>query len=154
MVRKILVMSLFLFFFQTYSQPSHVQLGISLLGPTGFCGKFWIDGDKAIDAAFSFSLGEHTNQLYFHSDFLMHEFFKFKVEGGKLPLYWGLGARLQAINNEVFDDNFFFGARVPLGVSYIYGETFDVFFELGPYLNFIPAPSFAIDGAIGFRFHI
>ena len=127
------------------AQSSKAQLGVIINSPTGISGKVWLDARNAFDGAFGWSIAENSS-IYFHTDFLRHHFDMFSVEGGKLPLYWGVGAKFTGAHD------FFMGIRVPLGASYIYGDSlFDVFFEIVPFINVTPDPVFSLDGAIGFR---
>ncbi|MFC1585043.1 hypothetical protein ACFL5V_05815 [Fibrobacterota bacterium] len=120
------------------------------MGPTGISGKLWLDSRNAIDGALTFRVSDNASSLYFHTDYLRHTFGKIEVQGGRLPLYWGFGGKFQFQQND-----FLMGVRIPLGVSYIYGESlFDMFFELVPFLNIIPDPEFSFTGAVGFRLYL
>ncbi len=160
MRKIILIATAILLTFQTgvSAQSSKAQLGVIINSPTGISGKVWLDSRNALDGAIGWIIGDNSN-FYFHADFLRHYFGKFTVEGGSLPLYWGMGIKFIFVDdystiagNFIPKDDVVVGIRVPLGASYIYGGSqFDVFFEIAPFLNFTPDPMFSLDGAIGFR---
>jgi len=128
------------------SQGSKLELGMILNHPDGVSFKYWMNEMLAIDGAISLLAGENFSQLYFHGDILVHKFERLEVQGGTLPIYFGIGGEVNLIN---FDS---FGLRFPLGASYIYGDSvFSIFFELVPYLVITPNALFGTHGAMGFR---
>ncbi len=130
-----------------FSQSRGHSIGVAIHnGPALIVSKHWISDDAAIDAALSFNFQDNNNYFYLHSDFLMHDFSAFQIEGGSLPTYMGVGLRSFLGNVNTL------GVRVPLGASYIYKEnTFEMFFELAPFVDFINGTRFSLDGSIGFR---
>ena len=94
-------------------------------------------------AAWSFS-GEKSLSL--HSDYLWFRNDVFKVEKGRLPLYYGLGARIK------LEDKSLVGARFPVGLQYFFkDESFTVFAEIVPILDLLPDSELSVNVAIGFR---
>ncbi len=125
-------------------------LGIISGEPTGVSGKFWIDGNSAIDGAVAWSFAKDFN-FHIHADWLFHNwtFLKksFEVEQGEIPLYYGVGGRMR------FDDDPRVGVRFVVGLAYMWDNApFDVFFEVAPVLDL--APETELDGniAIGVRY--
>ncbi|MGB9836316.1 MAG: BAPKO_0422 family outer member beta-barrel protein [Candidatus Saccharicenans sp.] len=150
MRKKIIVF--FLVFLLSLSVSSRAQekkfgLGIILGEPTGVIFKYWTSRTTAFDIAGSWSfVGE--NSFHLHADYLYHNFDLFKVDRGKLPVYYGIGARLS------LQDRTRFGVRLPLGLSYMFDKApFDIFLEIGPVLDLVPATEFNILGFIGFRYY-
>jgi len=160
MKKIILITTAVLIIFQAdvSAQSSKAQLGVIINSPTGISGKVWLDSRNALDGALGWIIGDNSN-FYFHTNFLRHYFGKFTVEGGQLPLYWGLGIKFIFVDDYstiagtfIPEDDIVVGIRLPLGTCYIYGDSmFDIFFEVAPYINVTPDPLFSLDGAIGFR---
>ncbi len=120
-------------------------MGLMFGYPTGISFKYWIDDKQAIDGGFTWSF-YHNGYFQVHTDYIRHAYV-IDVNKGKLPFYYGLGARLG------FGSHFRFGARVPLGIEYIFeNEPIDIFFELVPGMEFLPEPNFSFESAIGFRY--
>lgn len=121
------------------------ELGFIVGEPTGISAKQNLGGDKALDAAAAWSFsGEKSLSL--HSDHLWFRNNVFKVEKGRLPLYYGIGARLK------LQDRSLIGARFPIGLQYFFPEErFTVFIEIAPVLDLFPDTDFDLNAAIGFR---
>lgn len=129
------------------TQQKKFGLGIILGEPTGLIAKYWTSRTTAFDIAGSWSFaGEDSFHL--HADYLFHSFNIFKVDKGQLPLYYGIGARLS------LQDQTRFGIRIPVGLSYMFDKTpLDIFVEIGPVMDVIPATELHILGFIGFRYY-
>lgn len=127
-------------------------IGVILGEPTGLSLKYWLNEDRAIDAALAWSFsGENSVQV--HADYLFHRFDLFNPGGqtGTMPLYYGLGARVK--DKDRHDDTVF-GIRFPVGISYLFSEApFDLFAELVPIIDLAPDVDVGINAAIGFRFY-
>jgi hypothetical protein len=131
----------------TMAQTKKFGLGIILGEPTGVIFKYWTSPTTAFDVAGSWNfVGE--NSFHLHADYLFHNYDLFKVDKGKLPVYYGIGARLS------LEDRTRFGVRIPVGLSYMFDKApFDIFLEIGPVLDLVPATEFNILGFIGFRYY-
>ncbi len=131
-------------------------LGVIVGEPTGLSLKYWLDDDHAIDgaAAWSFS-GNDSFQL--HADYLWHNYdlIDSGTLSGKLPVYYGVGARLKFKDDDRHhDDDAAFGIRVPLGISYLFADApFDLFAEIVPILDLTPDTDLELNAAIGVRFY-
>lgn len=121
-------------------------LGIILGEPTGISIKSW-NGDRSafsIGAAWSLSVDE---ALHLHADFQLHSWFE-NIEVGRLAFYYGIGGRV------IFTDDAKIGARVPLGLNYIFDDLpFDLFVETAPILDFTPDVELAGNGGVGIRYY-
>jgi hypothetical protein len=85
--------------------------------------------------------------VHIHADFLVHSFSLINVSHGQLPLYFGIGPRIKLANEP------WVGVRVPFGLAYLFGSApLDVFLELVPILDVVPATDFHFNSAIGVRF--
>lgn len=121
------------------------ELGIIVGEPTGISAKQNLGGDRAVAAAaaWSFSgegsLSLHADHLWFRNDVIL-------VKKGRLPVYYGLGARLK------LQDKSLAGARFPVGLQYFFSDPrFTVFAEIVPVLDLVPDTEFGLNAAIGFR---
>lgn len=123
-------------------------LGIMVGEPTGLSGKLWLSGKTALDMGAAWSL-ESNSGFQGQLDYVWHNFGLIKVDKGKLPLYYGIGARFRTWENS--DDSF--GARIPVGLDYLFeNSSFDIFFEIVPTLDLAPSTDFDLNGALGGRF--
>ena len=140
-----LLISAFLLLPSFCSAGDKYELGIIIGEPTGLSAKQNLGGNKALDAAAAWSFsGEKSLSL--HSDYLWFRNDVFKVEKGRLPLYYGVGARLKLQDRSVI------GARFPIGLQYFFrAERFTVFLEMAPVLDLLPDTDFGLSAAIGFR---
>ncbi|WP_069132374.1 hypothetical protein [Rhodohalobacter halophilus] len=131
---------------EAQSRYSNTELGVILGEPTGISFKSWQSDNTAIDAALAWSFGE-SGSVHLHADYLRHKWLD--VETGSLAFYYGLGARA------VFADDSKFGARIPVGLQYLFPDTrLSMFFEVAPTLNLIPDTDFGVNGGIGVRFFL
>lgn len=132
----------------SFADSNHnVGLGLMLGEPTGLSFKLWTRPTVAWDAgaAWSFVDGKY---LQIHGDFLLHNFNLFRVETGRMSLFYGLGARMK------FADDLTFSLRIPVGIAYEFERTpVEIFLEMVPMIDLIPSTGFQMAGAIGFRYY-
>jgi len=122
--------------------------GVLLGEPTGASLKYWLNDTMAIDGGIGWSF-EGENDPHVHSDVLWHRFDVFPVSEGRLPLYFGVGARVKF--REDRSDRF--GIRAPVGVSYIFPDKpVDVFVEVAPVLDLAPSTRLGFMAGIGARY--
>ena len=142
-----------LFAHKVSAQNKGFGIGIILGEPTGVSVKTFT-GTNAFDAAAAWSFADKGG-LHLHADYLFHNYSLIKVQSGKLPLYYGFGARLRFRDKDRYSDDLVLGARFPIGLSYEFtGLSADLFFELVPILNVVPKTDFDLNGALGFRYYI
>ncbi|HXE97588.1 MAG TPA: DUF3996 domain-containing protein [Dongiaceae bacterium] len=136
-------------------------LGVGIIAgePTGISVKKWLSRDTAIDAAAAWSFSENDS-FQLHADYLIHNFGVLKTAGidGRLPLYFGIGGRLKlqnnGNNNRRNDHDALLGVRIPFGIAYMFAKApVDIFAEIVPILDLVPATDLDINGAIGVRFY-
>ena len=128
------------------AQNKGLGAGIIIGEPTGLSAKLWTSSNTAIDAAAAWSFRE-AGYLHLHADFLMHSF-AIDVPEGELPLYFGLGARVLVGTDAAI------GIRIPLGIAYHFSDVpIEIFMEIAPILNLLPATEFDMNGAIGARYY-
>jgi hypothetical protein len=128
--------------------PGKFGLGIIVGEPTGIDGKLFLDRGNALDMAAAWSLSG-DNDLHLQIDYLYHRYSLIKVDKGKLPLFFGLGGRVEFRENR--DDKV--GLRIPVGLAYEFADApFDIFGEIVPVLELTPDTDFELEGALGVRF--
>lgn len=132
----------------SFAQSSHdVGLGLMIGEPTGISFKLWKRQTAAFDAGAAWSFVENKN-FQIHGDFLLHNFGLFQVETGRMALYYGLGARMK------FADDLTISLRIPIGLSYEFQRTpVELFLEVVPMVDLIPATQVQMAGALGFRYY-
>lgn len=123
-------------------------LGLSLGNPTGLNGKYWLNGEHAIDAGVGMSLGGNSD-VSIHSDYLLHKESAFYFNDvHPLDLYFGLGARME------FADEIEFGARVPVGLVHnVEDGSSDIFVEVAPIIDFIGRTGVELHWLTGARYY-
>lgn len=126
------------------------QLGVGLMigNPTGLNGKYWLGGNRAVDAGFAWSLGKHSD-LSIHSDYLLHNEGAFYLNDvHKLDLYYGIGGRME------FADDIELGVRVPVGLANkLENGKADVFGEIAPIVDFFGKTGLEMHFAVGGRYY-
>ena len=120
-------------------------VGVILGQPSGLSLKLWNGPETALDAAVAWHFAGY---LAMHADYLIHNFDIIEIDGGRLPLYFGLGVAASAWNG-----GFGMGVRVPLGMAYIFDNApIDVFLEVVPGIAVVPGFGFGVDGGLGVRY--
>ncbi len=132
----------------TYAQSNHnLGLGVILGEPTGISFKIWNRQTVAFDAGAAWSIVDQKH-FQIHGDLLLHNFNLFRVETGRMALYYGVGARIWFATDTILS------LRVPIGLSYEFERTpVELFLEVVPMLDLIPATDVAMAGAVGFRYY-
>jgi len=149
MLNKVLLICTLLIILTGTSNAQQTGFGLGLIigEPTGLSGKYWINPWTAIDGAFAWSIDKKSG-VHLHSDYLWHDYRIISVIKGKLPIYYGVGARI------VFATDNIFGVRGVAGLNYIFDVTpLDIFIELVPILDIAPKVGFDLNGAIGIRYY-
>lgn len=125
-------------------------LGAILGEPTGPSFKVWTGAASAIDGAAAWSLDDR-NSFHLHIDYLWHNLTVFRLIKGSMPLYFGLGGRIQF--REGNDDDLI-GVRIPVGIEYLPANTpLGIFVEIVPVLNLAPDTEMDMEGALGIRYY-
>lgn len=128
------------------AQDSGFGIGLYLGEPTGIGMKGWVSPNGAIAGAMAWSFAGNGH-LHVHADYERHSFNLIQVDKGQLPVYYGIGAKI------VFQDDPVLGARIPLGINYIFDDApLDIFAEIVPGLELIPETEFALAGGVGIRY--
>jgi hypothetical protein len=145
-MKRIIIIALLTFTSLAISaQDSGIGVGIIIGEPTGFSAKSWLSSNDALDAGVAWSMS--NGWFHLHADYLRHAFELIPVEKGKLPLYFGIGARIG------FGPDVQIGARVPLGINYLFDDVpLDIFLEVAPGMLITPDTKFDMGGGIGVRY--
>ena len=145
-MKKVLIATcIALFSLSAFSQDRGLGLGVILGEPTGLSAKMWTSTNTAIDGAAAWSLAG-DGYLHLHADFLLHSY-AIDVDEGELPLYFGIGGRV------LISDNPAIGIRVPFGMAYQFEDApVDIFLEVAPILDLLPATDFNFNSGLGIRY--
>jgi len=145
-IKILSIIFLLLFISMTKAQSSGVGLGLIVGEPTGISFKYWTGSTTAFDAALAWSFIDE-GAFHIHGDYIFHNFTLITIPEGKLPFYYGIGARLKTSHDSRL------GVRVPLGLAYLFQTVpVDIFLEIVPILDFTPKTDFSINAAIGARY--
>jgi hypothetical protein len=126
-------------------------LGVIVGEPTGLSAKYWLGDRTAVDAAAAWSFWGNYAALNVHADLLVHHPEWLKVPSGELPVYYGIGGRLKLASA---GENMRLGARVPLGIEYIFEELpVGLFLETALVVDVIPSVGLWGHGAAGARYY-
>ena len=129
------------------AQNSGLGAGIIVGEPTGLCFKYWTGESAAFDGAVAWSFGKE-DALHLHGDMLFHNPDLIRVSKGSLLVYYGIGARIK------LEEKSKLGVRIPVGIAYQFAKApFDVFLEIVPLLDLVPATDFGLNVAIGVRYY-
>ncbi len=167
MKKSLILLVIFLFLslsnernFINASESGSLGAGVIIGEPTGLSFKYWLDGSNknAIDGAIAWSIG-NDKLFQIHTDYLFHNYRIFKIKRGKLGFYFGGGARIKIKNDNYNDDNkgnddSTIGVRIPLGLDYIFEDIpIDIFLEIVPVMDLLPATDFGLNASIGARYY-
>ena len=107
-------------------------LGVILGEPTGIAAKLYLDDNTAIDAAAGIAV--IGGGLHVHGDFLWHPAVLEERDVFVLPVYVGVGARVNLRDN----DDFHLGARGVVGLLFDFKDIpLDVFIEMAPVVDYV-----------------
>lgn len=126
-------------------------VGVIVGEPTGLSAKYWMGDRVALDAAAAWSFWGTGAAINVHGDILRHHFEWLPVPAGRLPVYYGIGARVRLATNT---DVFRVSARVPLGVEYLFDEIpVGLFLETALLVDVLPSVNLWANGAVGARYY-
>ncbi len=130
-----------------FAQQRGFGLGIILGEPTGISAKAWVSGANAIDVGLAWSF-RRRGHVHMHADYLWHLTNAIRASE-RFVLYTGLGGRFAAGR-----DDGIFGLRIVGGFAW-WGRSvpLEVFLELAPILDLVPATEPSANGGIGIRYY-
>jgi hypothetical protein len=129
-------------------------LGVIVGEPTGLSLKTWMSRATAFDFAAAWSFADEGS-LHLHGDYLLHSYGVIRVEKGSLPLYYGIGGRVRALNGPPGEqDEVNVGVRIPVGLAYLFqNDPFELFLEVVPILDITPASDVTLNASLGCRYY-
>ena len=131
-----------------FAQQKDFGLGVVLGEPTGISAKFWLTPGTALDFGLGYSFTSSNSLFDFYVDYVFHNSDMIHSEEN-FVVYYGPGARLKI--KESTDSRL--GIRGVIGILWIpHNTNFDVFVEVAPILDIIPATEFDFAGGIGGRY--
>lgn len=132
----------------TSAQSNSFGIGLIVGQPTGLSAKYWTTGSTAFDFGLGYAF-EKNSRMHLHFDYLFHTKNIFNTSEN-IALYYGPGARLRMVENG--DSRL--GLRFDVGLVWIpRNAPIDVFFEVAPLLDIMPATDFSMNGGAGVRFY-
>ncbi|HEX3020328.1 MAG TPA: hypothetical protein VHP36_08490 [Chitinispirillaceae bacterium] len=122
------------------------EIGALLGEPIGLSLKFWHGTITATDLSAAWSFTEN-GVFEMHLDFLVHPFnLRAITQGNNFPFYIGAGFAARV------GDDWFLGARLPIGVEYMFNSfPLSIFGEVAPQWQFFPDDDFVLSGGVGIR---
>ncbi len=125
------------------------ELGLIIGEPTGISYRAWLGGSNAMDFAVGWSFNTKENDNFdIHGAYLFGKKTDIRIEGYRLPFYFGPGGRIKLGEKDIV-----VGFKFPFGLYYKFRSVpFSMFFELAPGLNITPSTDFDITGGLGFRY--
>ena len=128
------------------ANPNGYGLGFVFGEPSGINAKMWMGHDAALVGGLAWSFVE-DGATTVYGDYIRHSYGLLNVQTGALPIYYGVGARLQVENTTRF------GIRTVVGLNYQFRTSpFDTFIEIVPLLDISPDADLKLNAALGFRY--
>ena len=130
-----------------FAQQKGFGLGVVLGEPTGISAKYWLTTGTALDFGLGYSFTSSNSLFDFYVDYVFHNSDMIHSTEN-FVVYYGPGARLN-----IKESTSRLGVRGVIGILWLPGGTnFDLFVEIAPILDIIPATKFDFGGGIGGRY--
>lgn len=130
-------------------------LGIMVGEPTGISFKSWQTSSTAIDGGIGWGFGK-DGFFNVHADYLIHRSQALNNRTNSLPVYFGIGVKLNYRDDEFddYDAKTILGVRIPLGFAAFVKDTpVDIFAEIVPVMILLPETDFDLDVSLGIRYY-
>jgi hypothetical protein len=149
-----MVISVLLLAYPAQGKVAGFGLGIMAGEPTGLSVKKWLSEKSAVDGGLAWSSIDGSS-FQIHADYMRHKFDFTKEFEGRLPFYYGAGARVKFKGNGKGNDDTKIGIRIPAGLTYLFKEEpIDLFIEVVPILNIVPETDVNFNAAVGIRYYL
>jgi hypothetical protein len=143
----LVIASVFIISNLSFAQQKGFGLGVVLGEPTGISAKYWLTSGTALDFGLGYSFTSSNSLFDFYADYVFHSSDMINSTEN-FVVYYGPGARLK-----IRESSSKLGIRGVIGILWLPGGTnFDLFVEVAPILDIIPATKFDIAGGIGGRY--
>ena len=143
----LVIVLLFIISNLNFAQQKGFGLGVVLGEPTGISAKFWLTPGTALDFGLGYSFTSSNSVFDFYADYVFHSSDMINSTEN-FVVYYGPGARLK-----IKESTSRLGVRGVIGILWLpRGTNFDVFVEVAPILDIIPATKFDFSGGIGGRY--
>ena len=133
----------------TAAQESGLGSGVIIGEPTGISAKYWLNGKNAFDIAVAYSFFGANNGLFLKADYLFH-LARVNFSNQTFLPFYGFGGKIKFAgkgNNSV-------GARGVIGVALLLKKApVDIFIEIAPTFDLLPATGISIGAALGARYY-
>lgn len=134
-----------------FAQDRGVGIGLMAGEPTGLSLKGWLTERAAWAGGVAWSFDRNTS-FHLHGDYLLHRYDLLAVESGRLPLYYGIGARVKFNDRYRRGRHTRTGIRIPVGVNYHFERApVDLFLEVVPIMDVAPKTELSFNAAVGAR---
>ena len=139
---------------KSMAQNNGLGVGLIIGEPTGLSLKLWTSPNRAIDVGLGWSVFQHQNdtettRIHLHMDFLRHSFNAIRAQE-RIPVYYGIGGRFIGGSGSQSS----LALRGVLGIAWMPNYTpLDLFLEIAPSIDIIPATNFNLDAALGIRYY-
>jgi len=154
MTNKILISFALLLIFMAPLQAGQNRQGLGIIigAPTGLSYQRFLDNRQAMDAALAWNFGGN-GFISLHGDYLWHGRNYYRLENLPMNIHLGLGLAIASIDGNQ-DDRVLMGIRFPVGTSWMSHELpLEIFTEIVPIFEILPASAFDLDAGIGFRIY-
>ncbi len=143
----LVIVSVFIISNLNFAQQKGFGLGVVLGEPTGVSAKYWLTSGTALDFGLGYSFTSSNSLFDFYADYVFHSSDMINSTEN-FVVYYGPGARLK-----IRESSSKLGVRGVIGILWLPGGTnFDLFVEVAPILDIIPATKFDFAGGIGGRY--
>jgi hypothetical protein len=131
---------------------SRQGLGIIIGAPTGLSYQRILDNRHTMDAALAWNFGG-DGFISLHGDYLWYSRNYYHLEDLPMNIHLGLGLAVASIESKKRSD-MLMGVRFPVGTSWVSRELpLEIFAEIVPIFEIVPASAFGLDAGLGFRIY-
>jgi hypothetical protein len=135
---------------QVSAQKRDIDVGVILNNPVRLSVKKWLGRTTAVDGAFFLknNRNDANGAFELHMDYLQHNFNLLQVDEGSLPIYYGVGIRIE--NDQELETSI----RIPVGASFHFKNApVSVFFEYAFLFGLsTPQSNLQSESAFGIRY--
>lgn len=151
-MKRITLIFSFLLSSSSFAGNGPFTLGAIVGDPTGVSGKLDVSSTEAFDGALSWSSGSRSG-VQVHGDYLRIMPGSVSAGDTEIDFYYGVGARLIAIDKNDHKGKIGLGPRAPIGLKHELSDPNVEFFgEVALVLDLIPSTAADLDIGVGARY--